>query len=319
MSDPLKMSDQTNSRDIPSAIFLLESESGVMHSDLQDGQMTDPSGPEVVRANLSARQAKEKGLMTSGTFGPRGSGSSESQNLTQFLANKLRQRVAELGSTLFRMTWKEAVTPSGRHISMLAASVPRTSGKDCTSWATTTTTRDHKDGSSDGTVPTNALLGRQVWLSAWPTTDASMRGPAKNPLEKKRPSGAKRQVSLQDAVKLSAWPTTKEQNSRGPSPKRDGLWDIAKLTSWVSPTSQDHSRGGKPARPWDKGIPLTQQVALTDSGEKPIGFGVETKNIGQLNPAHFRWLMGLPTAWDDCAAMVTPLSRKRQKTSSKLI
>lgn len=29
---------------------------------------------------------------------------------------------------------------------------------------------------------------------------------------------------------------------------------------WVSPTAQDHSRGNKPARPWDKGVPLSQQV-----------------------------------------------------------
>lgn len=32
------------------------------------------------------------------------------------------------------------------------------------SWATPAS-RDHKDGSSDGTVPTNALLGRQAWLA----------------------------------------------------------------------------------------------------------------------------------------------------------
>lgn len=32
-------------------------------------------------------------------------------------------------------------------------------------WATPTT-RDHKDGASDGTVPINGLLGRQSWLAA---------------------------------------------------------------------------------------------------------------------------------------------------------
>ena len=37
----------------------------------------------------------------------------------------------------------------------------------------TTTTRDHKDGTSAGTVPENALLGRTVWLAGWPTTKAS--------------------------------------------------------------------------------------------------------------------------------------------------
>src|SRR5262245_33908020 len=32
--------------------------------------------------------------------------------------------------------------------------------------------------------------------------------------------------------------------------------------SWVSPTAQDHSRGTKPSRLWDTGIPLSQQVAM---------------------------------------------------------
>lgn len=36
------------------------------------------------------------------------------------------------------------------------------------SWATPTK-RDHKDSSSDGTVPANGLLGRQVWEASGPT------------------------------------------------------------------------------------------------------------------------------------------------------
>src|SRR5215471_1844923 len=40
------------------------------------------------------------------------------------------------------------------------------------SWATPTT-RDHKDGSSDGTAPINALLGRQAWLSGSTVETAS--------------------------------------------------------------------------------------------------------------------------------------------------
>jgi len=31
---------------------------------------------------------------------------------------------------------------------------------------------------------------------------------------------------------------------------------------WVSPTAQDHSRGNKPPRPWDTGVPLSQQATL---------------------------------------------------------
>ncbi len=39
------------------------------------------------------------------------------------------------------------------------------------SWATPTA-RGHKDGSSEGTVPVNGLLGRQVWAASWMTPRA---------------------------------------------------------------------------------------------------------------------------------------------------
>ena len=89
--------------------------------------LTVESGPEAVRANLSARQAKEAGLMTSGTYGPRSSILSKSAVLQRFLENKLRRKTASLGSTLYRLTWKERITPSGRAIFALRASVLRTS------------------------------------------------------------------------------------------------------------------------------------------------------------------------------------------------
>jgi hypothetical protein len=41
-----------------------------------------------------------------------------------------------------------------------------------------------------------------------------------------------------------------------------GLGPAAQLASVCSPTAMDANRGGQPARPWDTGVPLTQQVAL---------------------------------------------------------
>ena len=50
-------------------------------------------------------------------------------------------------------------------------------------------------------------------------------------------------------------------------------------------------------------------------GRTVIGSPAETENTGQLNPAHSRWLMGLPPEWDACAPTATPSSRKQRKRS----
>src|SRR5271170_4923254 len=92
MKEALKMSSQANSEDIPNATSSRVLESGVTPSVKQDGLMTGESGLGLVRANLSARQAKEQGLPMSGTFGQRSSISSASVNLTRSLASKLRAK-----------------------------------------------------------------------------------------------------------------------------------------------------------------------------------------------------------------------------------
>jgi hypothetical protein len=78
-------------------------------------------------------------LLTSGTFGPRGSTSSKSRDLESFLANRLRARTGLLGSTLFVLTWTRRTTPAGSLISALRASVRRSSGSVYTSLPTPTT------------------------------------------------------------------------------------------------------------------------------------------------------------------------------------
>jgi hypothetical protein len=64
-----------------------------MPSGLPDGVTTDLFGLVPVRANLSARQAKELGLMTSGTCGQPSSTSSKSANLQSSLESRLTRRL----------------------------------------------------------------------------------------------------------------------------------------------------------------------------------------------------------------------------------
>lgn len=117
---------------------------GVTPSDKQDGPTIAQSGQVAAHANLSARQAKEQGLMTSGTYGQHSFGSSASVALRQSLASKLHQVMDSDGGILFRLTWKERVTPAGQTIYALRASGLHTSGSASTGWPTPVANDDNK-------------------------------------------------------------------------------------------------------------------------------------------------------------------------------
>ncbi len=110
------MSDQRNFLNLLSATSSQELASGATHSGVRDGTMTDRSGRDPVRASLSAGQAKERGLLTSGTYSQTGSTSSASADLQRSLENRLRVKTALVGSTLYKLTWKERATPLHRSI-----------------------------------------------------------------------------------------------------------------------------------------------------------------------------------------------------------
>jgi len=129
-----KTSDPTNSHRSPNVIFSLESGDGLTPSGWPDGPTMCRCGQVPVHASLSPRQAKERDLMTSGTCGPRSSGTSNSAALTCALENRLRAKTAERGSTLYRMTWKAKITPSGRRLPWLVASAHRTNGSGFIGW-----------------------------------------------------------------------------------------------------------------------------------------------------------------------------------------
>ena len=110
MNEVYGMSDQETCEGSHNATSSPASADGRLPSNSPESQGIEKSGPDLVRANLSARQAKERGLLTSGTYGRRGSTSSASADLTSSLASKLAQRLDTDGSILFKMTWKVKAT-----------------------------------------------------------------------------------------------------------------------------------------------------------------------------------------------------------------
>src|ERR1700689_2082912 len=136
MKGQSKMSIPTIPENIPNVISSLGSAAEVTLSGLPDGPTTDPAGQEAARVNLTPRQAKERGLLTSGTYGRLSSTLSKPENPSFCLANKLNQRLSTVGSTLLNPTFRELTTPSERSVWQLAASVPDISGKEFISWPT---------------------------------------------------------------------------------------------------------------------------------------------------------------------------------------
>ena len=95
------------------------------------------------------------------------------------------------------------------------------------------------------------------------------------------------------------------------------LRDEVHLASWPTTSTRDHKGGYVGGRMRDGKIStdtldVTAQLA---SGPMPIGSTAKTEKPAQLNPAHSRWLMGLPPEWDVCAPTATPSSRKSRKHS----
>lgn len=138
-------------------------------------------------------------------------------------------------------------------------------------------------------------------------------------------------VSLNQIGQLASWgsPTMRDYrhanavpwSERGGGKKGEQLCNqVVHLAGWPTPTVGDSqmagglgaiSRGTR-GHTLHTAASLTQPVRLTATGEILTGSDAGMGSSGQLNPAHSRWLMGLPQEWDDCVPTVTPSTRKRQ-------
>jgi hypothetical protein len=151
-------------------------------------------------------------------------------------------------------------------------------------------------------------------------------------------------ANLNDTVQLAGWPTTTVTDaSRGVKEARP--WDTGKplgqivaLAGWNTPCSSDGNGGKRPhpdttmtgrhpngrkvnmglASQVHIGFLKAEPARLTAFGELLTGSCAGMESGGQLNPAHSRWLMGLPPEWCACAPTAMPSTRKPRKRLSNV-
>jgi hypothetical protein len=280
-----------------------------------------------------------------GTYGPTFSTSPVPEGPLESWENRLRQRLARIGSTECELTWKASPTPAGVLLSRLVPSTPRTVAIDSSSlvqtdyWRTPQATVIEPRSTVvkfSGRSPKDPQVGLpdQVMATAayWSTpraSDGEKGGPNQS-------FGAGGQPLPAQAYHTAMYPTPSASGFEAKSPemllaRRErckettsagngfgltlGQFACLEAAMWPTPMAGTPAQNGN------------SEAGNNDSSRKTVdlahgtaldGSSATTGKRGVLNPAFPCWLMGYQLAHLSCGATAMQSFRKLPQKSSQL-
>lgn len=306
---------------------------------------TGASGLDPAHVSLSRRRDGAWVPTMHGICGPTSFASSTHAGPLASWENRLRERLAMVGSTESPLIWERRATPAGRSISRLRPWTPLKSGNGSTgprsmarAWPAPTSLsfdQSHQPGNSRSM---NATYDLMAGAAPWPAVQAAQAGAAS------RSGDRKEELLLQGMMRAntpkgSPWATPRSSDGEKgstnqrftgggePLPAQMGQTDMKarpraapRAGDWRSGASQV---GAKELRPG--GSMLPEQMAESSlapatsdpGGAEASGSSATTaKRVGSPTPLHPCWLQGFPAAWLLGAALATRSSRRSRARSS---